>query len=98
MILNTITMFFGKQTTHRIKTVLDLYGIGCYSSTGKSLLFLLKLSAIIIPFTFAFLRFEVFEISFLNILKFLGWFFLAHFIYEGVILSILLGILIRIKN
>lgn len=91
-------MFFGTSTTHRIKTTLDLYGIGCYSLIGKFSLFFLKLSAFIIPITFAYSRFEEFEFGLWNILKFIGWFLLAHFIYENFVVNFIIGILIRKKQ
>lgn len=91
-------MFFGSNTSHRIRTVLDLYSIGCYSPIGKFLLFLLKLSALIIPIIFAYSRFEGFEFELWNILKFIGWFLLAHFIYENFVVNLITGILIRRKQ
>ncbi|KFF75997.1 hypothetical protein HX13_01180 [Chryseobacterium sp. P1-3] len=91
-------MFFGTNTAHRIKTALDLYGIGCYSPIGKFLLFFLKLSALIIPVIFAYSRFEEFEFGLWNILKFIGWFLLAHLIYENFVVNFIAGILIRKKQ
>ena len=88
-------MFFGSNTTHRIRTVLDLYDIGCYSPIGKLLLFLLKLSAFVIPISFVYSRFEEFELW--NIFKFIGWFLLAYLIYEFVVNFIML-ILMRKKK
>lgn len=89
-------MFFGTNTTKRIKTVFDLYGIDSYSLTGKFSLSLLKLSAIVIPVIFAYSRFE--EFGLWNSLKFIGWFLLAHFIYENFVVNFIAGILIRKKQ
>lgn len=91
-------MFFGTHTSHRIKSVLDLYGIGSYSGTGKFLLFITKLSASLIPLYFAYAMFDDFEFSFWNILKFIGWFMVAHIIYESVIISFIAIFLIRKKT
>lgn len=89
-------MFFGTNTTKRIKTVFDLYGIDSYSLIGKFSLSLLKLSAIVIPIIFAYSRIE--EFGLWNILKFIGWFLLAHFIYENFVVNFIAGILIRKKQ
>lgn len=91
-------MFFGRHTAHRIKTALDLHGINQNSSLGRLIFIITKLSTFLIPIYFAYSRFDSFEFTFINILKFIGWFVLAHLIYEGLILTILTMFLIRIKD
>ena len=91
-------MFIGKQTPYRIKTVLDLYGIGSYSTAGKAIMLLLKLLMFAVPFYFAYSMFDDFEFSFLNILKFIGWFILAHFLLETLFFGFVTGFMIRKKT
>lgn len=90
-------MYFGTHTKHRIKVVLDLYYIGCYSLLGKTILFLLQIAMFILPFLFALSRFQNFEFSFLNCLKFIGWFILSHLILE-MITNFIVVFLIRKKE
>lgn len=91
-------MFFGTHTAHRIKTALDLYNIDSSSFLGKQIFFTIRLSALVIPIFFAYSRFEPFEFNLTNILKFVGWFILAHLVYEGLIVQIIILALIRIKD
>lgn len=91
-------MFFGSQTAYRIRTALDLYDVGSSSLLGKQIFSAVKLSALVIPIYFAYSRFEPFEFNLNNLLKFIGWFILAHLVYEGLIIQIIILVLIRRKN
>jgi len=89
-------MFFGTHTLHRIKSTLNLYHILPFSFFSKFLILGIRIIMITLPLFFAYSKFNEFEFTIMNCLKFLGWFWLAHLILESIINLVVMTI-IRIK-